>query len=92
MRRRYRQATRMALARGEVVPDTIREDFWGLGGLAGWTSDGWDRFAAVRPGEQGQKEKKWDKMPILVEVEAMKEAELGTGDLWDEIRVSKSQW
>lgn len=86
MRRRYRRATRVALARGETVPDTIREDFWGLGGLAGWTSDGWDRFGAVRPGEQAKKEKKWDKMPVLVEAEAMKEAKLGTGDLWDEIR------
>ncbi|WVO17348.1 hypothetical protein L204_105040 [Cryptococcus depauperatus] len=86
MRRRYRTAARHALERGEAVPDTIREDFWGLGGLAGWNSDGWDRLGMVRIDNQLKEgDKKWDKLPVLVEAEAEKE-KVQDGELWEDIR------
>ncbi|TYJ55227.1 hypothetical protein B9479_004057 [Cryptococcus floricola] len=84
MRRRYRAAAQAALARGETVPGSIRDDFWGMGGLAGWNSDGWDRFGAVGPGGLW-KDSKWHKLPVLTEAEAAQESEKAdyeATDLW----------
>ncbi|WWC72716.1 uncharacterized protein I206_106680 [Kwoniella pini CBS 10737] len=44
MRRRYRTATQIALARGDPLPVNTSENYWGLSGLAGWTSEGFDRL------------------------------------------------
>ncbi|WVQ70783.1 hypothetical protein IAR50_000305 [Cryptococcus sp. DSM 104548] len=83
MRRRYRAAARVAMARGENVPGSIRDDFWGMGGLAGWNSDGWDRFGAVGSGGL-MKDSKWSKLPVLAEAEAVKDekADHETMDIW----------
>ncbi|WVQ86115.1 hypothetical protein IAT38_008283 [Cryptococcus sp. DSM 104549] len=87
MRRRYRTATQIALSRGEPIPDTMREDFWGFGGLTGWTSDGWDRFGAVRPGDETRRDKKpkWERVPVLKEAEVEKE-KVETENVWDSIQ------
>jgi hypothetical protein len=36
MRRRYRTATQIALARGDPLPMQLRDDYWGLAGLPGF--------------------------------------------------------
>jgi hypothetical protein len=51
MRRRYRSATQMALARGEPLPPGMRNDYWGLAGLSAWTPEGIARTAAAREEE-----------------------------------------
>ncbi|KAK8843920.1 hypothetical protein IAR55_006712 [Kwoniella newhampshirensis] len=79
MRRRYRTATQIALSRGEPIPEGMREDFWGLGGLSGWTAEGLDRLGAIRPGEEwvgaGRRGGKgrWEKVPVLYEGQLFKE-------------------
>ncbi len=51
MRRRYRTATQLAIARGEPPPN-MRDDYWGLGRLSAWPPDGLDTFGMV-PGMEG---------------------------------------
>jgi len=68
MRRRFRTATQLAIARGEPLPHGMQEDYWGLGRLSGWTPQGLDRFGVVGPGgvlRDG--EGKWKTIPVLYE-------------------------
>ena len=46
IRRRYRTAAQLAIARGEPVPTLGRDDYWGLAGLSAWTPEGLDRLGA----------------------------------------------
>ncbi|WWD20841.1 hypothetical protein CI109_105318 [Kwoniella shandongensis] len=101
MRRRYRTATQIALARGEPIPEGMREDFWGLGGLSGWTAEGLDRLGNIRPGEEwvpgtgrrGAGKGRWEKVPVLYEGELVKEQQaeversgVGGDEVWDHVR------
>ncbi|WVW80581.1 hypothetical protein I302_102567 [Kwoniella bestiolae CBS 10118] len=47
MRRRYRTATQIALARGEPIPSPGMDPYWRLAGLATWTSEGFDRLGNI---------------------------------------------
>ncbi|ORX40831.1 hypothetical protein BD324DRAFT_647737 [Kockovaella imperatae] len=70
IRRRYRTATQLAIARGDRLPPDFtanREDFWGLGGLAGWNSTGLDRLALGGTPLVGGAQSKWRKIPVLWE-------------------------
>jgi hypothetical protein len=73
MRRRYRTARQMAIARGEPFM-AGREDYWGLGGLSGWTSEGADRLAVERAAMEWEARRlgrkgRWEKTPALWESE-----------------------
>lgn len=91
LRRRYRTATQLAIARGEMLPPDIRRDYWGLGGLSAWTSDGVDRLGMPLNDDirsRGPKGK-WQRIPKLwdavVEDDSDVEDELASGknaDVW----------
>lgn len=99
MRRRYRTATQMAIARGDPMPSNwwgVDDDLFSLGVWRGAPGP-LDRWAAVgRPG--ARRDRRWMPIPVLydavpkVEKEEEskgKEAEAEEGDeLWDEIQVS----
>ena len=71
IRRRYRTATQLAIARGDPVP-RLTEDYWRFGTFSPWTHDGWDRhdMAAGMDGIDGRgRGKKWAKVPELWEAE-----------------------
>lgn len=96
LRRRYRTATQLAIARGEMLPPDIRRDYWGLGGLSAWTSDGVDRLGMPLNDDirsRGPKGK-WQRIPKLwdavVEDDSDVEGELASGknaDVWDDALV-----
>lgn len=51
-----------------------REDYWGLGGLSGWTSEGADRLAVERAAMEWEARRlgrkgRWEKTPALWESE-----------------------
>jgi len=68
MRRRYRTATQIALARGDPLPMQLRDDYWGLAGLPGFTN-GTDTVGGVMTGDRAGKKGTWTKIPILEEAE-----------------------
>lgn len=86
IRRRFRTATQRAIARGDPLPD-VRDEYWGLGGLSAWTTDGFDRWnsrgleeaAAAARGER--KKNRWRRIPELHE--AVAEGEKDTEGEWD---------
>jgi hypothetical protein len=90
MRRRFRTATQLAIARGEPLPANMREDYWGLGRLSGWTPQGLDRFGPAGLGgllrENGGR---WKSIPVLYEA-IIEEREGKGGDVWDEIQVGRN--
>jgi hypothetical protein len=67
MRRRFRTATQLAIARGEPLPHDMREDYWGLGRLSGWTPQGLDRFGQVGLAGVLKEGGKWKSIPVLYE-------------------------
>ncbi|WVQ95344.1 hypothetical protein IAU59_002441 [Kwoniella sp. CBS 9459] len=64
VRRRYRTATQLALARGDPIPGG--EAYWGMGGLGGWTPDGLDRLGNVERELRRRERDKKNKMPVPV--------------------------
>ncbi|WVF67892.1 hypothetical protein IAT40_002653 [Kwoniella sp. CBS 6097] len=64
VRRRYRTATQLALARGDPIPGG--EAYWGLGGIGGWTPDGFDRLGNVERELRRRERDKKNKMPVPV--------------------------
>jgi hypothetical protein len=94
MRRRFRTATQLAIARGEPLPPDMREDYWGLGRLSGWTPQGLDRFGPAGLGgilKEGAG--RWQSVPKLYEA-VIDEKEEPTGDeegnevSWERLQVS----
>ncbi|WRT70844.1 uncharacterized protein IL334_007843 [Kwoniella shivajii] len=90
MRRRYRTATQIALARGDPLPNG-GDGYWGLGGLAGWTSEGFDRLGNVE-GDMRRREReiekaKLRKKPRIFDEIVYKdvENELKSGQPWEDI-------
>ncbi|OCF35907.1 hypothetical protein I317_00428 [Kwoniella heveanensis CBS 569] len=64
VRRRYRTATQLALARGDPIPGG--EAYWGLGGLGNWTPDGFDRLGNVERELRRRERERKNKMPVPV--------------------------
>lgn len=89
MRRRYRTATQIALARGDPLPMQLRDDYWGLAGLPGF-NNGSDATGAggVITGDRGGKKGTWTKIPILEEAEATGYAPEYRDELFEDINVS----
>lgn len=91
MRRRYRTATQIALARGDPLPMQLRDDYWGLAGLPGF-NNGSDATGAggVITGDRGGKKGTWTKIPILEEAEATGYAPEYRDELFEDINVCTS--
>jgi len=73
MRRRYRTATQLAIARGEPIPN-MQDDYWGLGRLSGWTPEGFDRFGGVDALGRAGEGRMWEKIPEMYEAEVEEES------------------
>ncbi|KAK6906277.1 hypothetical protein L486_06158 [Kwoniella mangroviensis CBS 10435] len=61
MRRRYRTATQIALARGEPIPQPVIDPYWRLAGLTTWTSEGFDRLGNLESEMNRRRERERDK-------------------------------
>lgn len=79
IRRRYRTATQIALARGGPLPNDPGNEFWGMGGMAGWTAENTVRIDAG--GRRGRKTTRWAKIPILWENEVYEKVSGAEEDL-----------
>jgi len=86
MRRRYRTATQIALARGDPLPMQLRDDYWGLAGLPGFTN-GSDTVGGVMTGDRAGKKGTWTKIPILEEAEVDGMAPEYRDELFEDITV-----
>jgi hypothetical protein len=89
MRRRYRTATQIALARGDPLPMQLRDDYWGLAGLPGF-NNGTETTGAggLITGDRGGKKGTWTKIPVLEEAEATGFAPETRDELFEDITVS----
>lgn len=98
IRRRYRTATQLAIARGDPIPPGIGwwggdDDLWGLGVLR-HPPGPLDRWAAV--GRGPRRDRRWMPIPVLYDAVPEDEKEVvedkGKGvevdDLWDDVQVS----
>jgi hypothetical protein len=92
MRRRYRTATQLAIARGDPLPMQLRDDYWGLAGLPGFNNGSDGTTAAVITGDRGGKKGRWERVPKLEEVETMGQADERREELFEVITVSPSQY
>jgi len=82
IRRRYRTATQIALARGGPLPTEPGNEFWGMGGMAGWNAENTVRIDAG--GRRGRgKTTRWAKIPILWENEVYEKVPGEEEDLED---------
>ncbi|ORY28029.1 hypothetical protein BCR39DRAFT_588920 [Naematelia encephala] len=96
IRRRYRTAAQLAIARGQAPPP-MNDQYWGLGRFSGWTPDGLDRFGGgtgwLDPNTRGTGGGRWVRVPELWEAEVGSEDEKqhqqntdmdadGHGDVW----------
>ena len=89
MRRRYRTATQLAIARGDPLPVHLRDDYWGLTGLPGFTvNSGNEAPAGAITGDRGGKKGRWDRIPKLEEAELAGLAANRNDELFDDITVS----
>lgn len=87
MRRRYRTATQLAIARGDPLPVHLRDDYWGLAGLPGFTGAAHETAAGAGGADRGAKKGKWDRIPKLEEAETVGTAGQRSDELWDDITV-----
>jgi hypothetical protein len=87
MRRRYRTATQIALARGDPLPMQLRDDYWGLAGLPGFIHGTDGGGAGVITGESRGKKGTWTKIPILEEAEVEGMAPEYRDELFEDITV-----
>jgi len=87
MRRRYRTATQIALARGDPLPTQLRDDYWGLAGLPGFIHGTDGGGAGVITGESRGKKGTWTKIPILEEAEVDGMAPEYRDELFEDITV-----
>lgn len=88
MRRRYRTATQLAIARGDPLPVHLRDDYWGLAGLPGFTGGANATATGTAAADRAAKKGKWDRIPRLEEVETAGTAGDRNEELWDDITVS----
>lgn len=92
MRRRYRTATQLAIARGDPLPIHLRDEYWGLAGLPGFGNGGGGGQGTTAggaiTGDRGGKKGKWDRVPRLEEAETMGKAAERNEELFDDITVS----
>lgn len=91
MRRRYRTATQIALARGDPLPMQLRDDYWGLAGLPGFTHGADALGGGVMTGERSGKKGTWTKIPILEEAEVAGTAPEYRDELFEDITVCFSK-
>ena len=86
MRRRYRTATQLAIARGDPLPN-MRDDYWGLGRLSVWTSDGRDAIDGEDMDVWKGNGRRGEKIPEMWEAEV--DSEEGT-DRWEDTQVRQA--
>lgn len=87
MRRRYRTATQLAIARGDPLPVHLRDDYWGLTGLSAFTHGNVEPPAGGITGDRGGKKGRWDRIPKLEEAELAGQAPERNEELFDDITV-----
>ena len=90
MRRRYRTATQLAIARGDPLPVHLRDDYWGLTGLPRFTNGGGNESPAGITGDRGGKKGRWDRIPKLEEAELAGKAAERNDELFYDITVSST--
>lgn len=88
MRRRYRTATQLAIARGDPLPVHLRDDYWGLTGLPRFATGGGNEAPAGITGDRGGKKGRWDRIPKLEEAELAGKAAERNDELFHDITVS----